>query len=516
MGNLTRRDFGATVVAGVPWSIARAKGGEQDTSGKRRPNVVFICSDQHSGPVMGCSGHDLVHTPNMDRLAARGVHFRNAYSSNPVCVPARASLMTGMFASDVRSYCNSTPFDGHAPTWATYLRDAGYYCWGTGKLDVVPGRDYGLIEYKTHSAHAVHPDICSLFRRPLCYRIDERRQVNGDFSDRKHSDETTTEDGLRFLREEAPQRQPWAMWLGLVLPHPPFVAHQRFKATYPPFRVTLPNIPADYLQTRHVALQALSNYHMISVPIADERVRMARAAYYAMVTELDELIGKVIQEIDRAGQWRNTIIVYTSDHGEMLGDHGLWFKNTLLEGAARVPMIVAGAGLAAGKVVDNPVGHVDLVATLLDLAQVPIPAKLRGRSLLPLAAGQMANHDSIAFSESHGVGNCTGSFMIRKGDWKFIYFSNYHSLLFNLKADPGELNNLANVARYGDVKRELHGVLMSLINPDEVTEQAFRAQESRLAELVRTRSQEQLLHEEFAHRLGEGEARVLLKKIYRS
>jgi choline-sulfatase len=511
--NLTRRRFGQALAAlGVP-----ATGAAEEAGRTRRPNIVFICSDQHSGLVMGCNGHELVCTPNMDRLAARGIHYRNAYCGSPVCVPARASLMTGMFASDVGSYCNSTPFDGRVPTWATYLRDAGYHCWGTGKLDLAAGRDYGLKEVNTSHGHHRRPDICSLFRRPLCYRVDERDDVNGQFRDRRHGDENTIEQALRFLREETPrQGRPWAMWVGLLLPHPPFVGHLRFRNLYPPYGVRVPNIPPGYLERRHVALQALASYRMISVPVAEERVRMARAAYYAMVTELDELVGKLIDEIERAGQWRNTVLIYTSDHGEMLGEHGLWLKNTLLEGAARVPLILAGGGLPEGKVVEHPVAHVDLVATLLDVAGIPIPDRLRGRSLLPLAAGRAGDHPGIAFSESHCGGNCTGSYAIRKGDWKYIHFSWYESLLFNLKEDPGELNDLAGDPRYGDVRRDLYGRLKSLIDPEQVTEQAFRTQERRLEELVQSKSPQQLLEQDLARRLGEGQARTLLNKLYRT
>jgi len=513
-GGATRRGFGRGLAAALgPWP----SGIGQSAGRARKPNIVFVCSDQHGGQVMGCNGHPVVRTPNMDRLAARGVHYRNAYCGSPVCVPGRASLMTGRFASDVDSYCNSTPFDGRARTWATYLKDAGYHCWGTGKLDLVGGRDYGLAEFQTSHSHHTHPDICSLFRRPLCYRVDERDDVNGEFSERSHGDQRTLANALRFLREDAPRlKQPWAMWAGLLLPHPNFVAHRRFEALYPPWRVTLPNVPDGYLERRHVALQALASYRMISVPIPEQRVRMARAAYYAMVTELDEMVGSLVGEIEAAGQWDNTVFVYTSDHGEMLGEHGLWLKNTLLEGAARVPLILAGGGLPAGRAVDRPVAHVDLVATLLDVGGVTVPAGLRGRSLLPMAEGRPGDHSGLAFGESHCGGNCTGSYMVRKGDWKYIHFSYYPSLLFNLKEDPGELNDLSQDARYQGIRQEMHAALASLIDPEEVTERAFRRQQNRLAELVKAKSPEQLLTEDLARRLGEGQARALLKTLYRA
>ncbi|MCX6637752.1 MAG: sulfatase-like hydrolase/transferase [Acidobacteria bacterium] len=163
MPDITRRSLiaaaGSTLAgAGLPAAPAR------------RPNILFICSDQHTSAAVGVNGHPIVKTPNLDRLAASGVSFRNAYSGNPVCVPGRASFMTGMYASDVGSYCNSTPFDGRVPTWGNRLKDAGYQCWATGKMDLCKGKDLGFREERTSHGHWTNPDITSLFRMPTCFR----------------------------------------------------------------------------------------------------------------------------------------------------------------------------------------------------------------------------------------------------------------------------------------------------------------------------------------------------------
>lgn len=493
MTAISRRTF----TAGLGASLLRARPGD-------RPNIVFICSDQHSGRVMSPT----VRTPNLDRLASLGTTFRNAYCASPVCVPARAAMMTGMFPSDAGSYCNSTPFDGRVPTWGNRLRDAGYFCWATGKLDLEEGRDYGFQEFKTGHGHSRRPDITSLFRAPLCYR-DERKQVNGTFRERAHSDEAKVRDALNFLRNEAPrQTRPWALYAGLHLPHPAFVAHTRYQQWYPPERVPLPDVSPEYLEQRHVVFQELANFKLISTPVPERRIRRTRAAYYAMVSELDSYVGRLLDGLEKAGRLENTLVVYTSDHGEMLGEHGLWLKNVLLENAARVPIIMAGAGLPRGKIVDAPASHVDLVATLLDVAGIPRDAKLRGHSLL------QTSHPGYAYSESHSEGNCTGSFMIRKGDWKYIYFSWYDPLLFNLKDDPGELHNLAGAPEFASVRNELHAMLTSLVDPDAVTERAFAEQDRRLKAMIEKNSAEEF-YEELENRLGAGQARVLTKKYYR-
>ena len=481
----------------------------------RRPNIVFLCSDQHSGTVIGANGHPVVRTPNMDRLALMGVNFRNAYCGSPVCAPGRASLMTGMYASDVGSYCNGTPFDGRVPSWGNRLKQSGYACRAMGKLDLTTGKDFGFEEVDTAHGHSQNPDITSLFRAPVCFRPEERASVDGVFKDRASHDEELVEGALDFLRKDGGGlSKPWALYVGVHIPHPKWVAREKYKAIYPPAKMPLPVIPPGYLEQRHKAFQVLANFKNISTPIPEVRIRRARAAYFGLVSELDEYIGRLLDQLEKSRQLDNTLFVYTADHGEMLGEHGLWLKNALLENAARVPMMLAGAGLPRGVTMDTPVSHADLVATMLDLAGAPRPGELRGHSLRALAHGSPGNHPGFAFSESHSEGNYTGSFLIRKGDWKYIYFTGDDSLLFNLKDDPGELRNLAAAPEHAAKKRELHAHLTSLLDPDSVTDMAFAEQERRLAGMVKRMSKNEF-QEELVGRLGSAQARALTAKYYR-
>ena len=518
MRAISRRKFGKTVLSGMVASRTFDAPLSSRGSTLKKPNILFICSDQHSGPLlMGGPGEIVpVRTPNLKRLARMGVHFKNAYCVDPVCTPSRASLMTGRFASDVGSYCNSTPFDGRVPTWGGYLRGAGYYTWATGKLDLSPKAAADFEQVHTSNGHYEHPDITSLFRRPMCYRVDERRQIDGKVEDRGGHDQRVLENGLGFLGREAKSvGKPWAAYLGFTMPHPPFGASQKYWDLYPPDQVRLPNVPPGYLEGLPLEFQVLRNFKMISTPVPEERIRRARSAYYGMITELDGRIGQLLDELEKSGEIENTLVVYTSDHGEMLGEHGLWLKNNLLEGAARVPLIVAGAGLPRGMSIEAPVSHVDLVATLLDLAGVPTPGGLRGHSLLPTMRGSKMMHPGFVYAESNSEGNCTGSFMIRKGDWKYIYFSWYGDrLLFNLKQDPGEMNNLAGQTAHASKVRELHGLLTSVVDPDAVNEAAFRKQRQVLIQMVQEKTPDEFF-QTLRGRLGRGQASALTRKYYR-
>jgi choline-sulfatase len=472
------------------------------------PNILFLCSDQHTSTAMGANGHPIVKTPNLDRLAAAGTNFASAYCGNPVCVPSRASLMTGVFASDVESYCNSTPFDGRIPTWGKRLQNAGYHTWATGKLDICDGKDIGFEQNGTSHGHWSDPDITSLFRAPVCYRPKERNNANGTFRDREAPDQPKVRKAIQFLKEESRRSgKPWAAYVGLSKPHPKFEAASRFHEIYPPDKMPLPRWPEGYLENRHAMFQVLANFKNVQVPVPGERVRRARAAYYGLITELDELIGSILAALDSTGQRENTIVVYTSDHGEMLGEHGLWLKNVLLEPAARVPLIIAGLGVPAGRRVEGPVAQTDLIATLMRAAGASTEG-LRGHALFD------GSHPGFAYAESHSEGNCTGSFLIREGDWKYLYFTGDEPLLFNLKDDPGEFYNLADDRRYADVRQKLHARLTSLVDPDAVTYAAFRKQEAVLSGLVRTNSREEF-YKRLVGRMGTAQARVLTEREYR-
>jgi len=521
MSNISRRDFSKTIVVGLgattvnPFSGLSA-GENQKTSPVKKPNIVFICSDQHSYKYTGYAGHNVVKTPNLDRIAGQGVVFSDAYTGNPVCVPGRTGMMTGMLASDCNSFCNSTVWDGSHPVWGTYLKNEGYYCRAIGKLDLNRDFDTGFDEIETSHGHYSDPDITSLFRRPIAYRVNELSNVNGGIREKRHGDSEKTRLALEFLREESSKiKKPWALFLGLSEPHPKFVALEEYYRMYPEYSVDMPNIPPGHLEELHLVFQELRHFKRIATPIPEDRIRKARAGYYGMITELDEYIGNIWDELEQSGELKNTLFIYTSDHGESLGEHGLWLKNNLYDVAARIPLVMAGAGLHGNVKINTPVAHVDIVATMLELAGSDAFNKLRGHSLLPLLQGKSTGHPGYAFSESHSEGNCTGSFMIRKGDWKYIHFTWYDHLLFNVTQDPGEFNNLIDKPETADIQDELKNILYSLVDPEEVTLRAFHAQEKILADFAE-RMTENELFDLFKGRLGPGQARALAKKCNKS
>ena len=476
-----------------------------------RPNIVYICSDQHSFRYTGYAGHPLVKTPNMDRIAKNGTVFANTYCGSPVCTPGRACLMTGMYSSDVGSYCNSTPWDGSHPTWGTRLSRNGYQCHATGKFDLNEF-ERGFIETDVGNGHCRNPDITSLFRNPLCMRWNERDNVNGSPREKRHKDSARTRTCLDFIAQTRPGIDgPWLYFLGLSQPHPKFVALQEYWDLYPLDEIDLPDVRDDDLENMHLVYQGIRNFKRIATPIPEDRIRRARAGYYGLISELDEYIGQVYDALEAAGELENTIFIYTSDHGESLGEHGLWLKNNLYENAAHVPLVMCGPGIPAGKVIETPVAHVDLAATLLDWAGSDEQSELRGHSLIPLLEDRDGPHPGWAYTESHSEGNCTGSFSIRKGDWKYIHFQWYQGLLFNLKEDPGEFDNRIDDPACAEVLNDLKAILASQVDTEQLTRDAFEAQDRVVRGLAEGKTEEgfaALLQK----RLGEGQARALAMK----
>jgi choline-sulfatase len=283
---------------------------------------------------------------------------------------------------------------------------------------------------------------------------------------------------------------------------------------YPREQIDLPHVPADYLETQHLMFQELRHFKRIATPIPEERIRRARAGYYGLITELDEHIGQVWKALEESGELENTIFIYTSDHGEALGDHGLWLKNNLLEPAAHVPLVIAGPGVPRGRRVDHPVSHVDLVQALLEWSGADGASELRGHSLIPLMNGESGAHPGWVYAESHSEGNTTGSFMIRKGPWKYIHFTWYDDLLFNLDEDPGELHDRSRDPAAQGALRELKAILDREVETEAVTRAGFDAQEKVLARLAAENSEADLA-KILEGRMGKGLARVLASRAKR-
>lgn len=485
----------------------------------RQPNILLICTDQQRWDASSFNDHPLVRTPSLQRLADRGTNFRACYSNSPVCVPGRAALMTGRYPSDVGAYDNGAPFDGRVPTFANVARDHGYYCTATGKLDMCEGVDYGFEEYETGHGHDVSPDVTAFFRNPICIKpAGDPAQApvlrEGPPTDRRFMLNT-----LEFVQNRSRGLgRPWLAWTGWGRPHNPYRTSQEMLDSYPLDAIDRPYFPEDWRDTEHPVMQMTRYHRSCTRPFGQEIVQRFRAAYYGAITELDGLVGELVSALEDTGQLEDTVVIFTSDHGDMMGDHGFFYKNAPYDGCARVPLIIAGPGIPAGCVIDTPVSLVDVYASVVDLVGGPGLDGVRGHSLIPLAQGDASGHP-YAYVELNTERLLTGVFSVIQDDWKYNYYVGYPDQLFNLRDDPDEWINRMDDPECAAVRDRLKGILYSIVDPDVVSDQAFVDQERRLNAFIGSRSLPEALEEEFLHhfsrRLGEEQARELLTRHFR-
>ena len=479
-----------------------------------RPNILFILSDQHTHWACGFAGHPEIPTPNLDRLAARGTRFSHAYCNSPSCTPSRASFFTGRYGSDVGSFCNSTPWSGGTPTWGTLLGRAGYHCEAVGKFDLSAAADYGFGGGPHGHGHDKNPDITSLFRCPGIYRWNERTQVTGGPNEAR-KEPGRAEKTVEFLRGRGGSGNgPWAYYTGFHRPHPPFTGYSPYFEEAMAGGIDLPEVPDEALRGLHPVYENLRHFKRVATPVSADDARRARAGYYAMIRELDDDIGRILDALEESGQADNTVVVYASDHGESLGENGLWFKCNLYDVAARVPLLFSGPGIPAGAVVDRPVSLVDVTATLLDLAGAPAPEGCRGRSLRPLWRGEDGGPEQVV-AENHTEGNGTGNFLVRRGDWKLIYFAHYgDGMLFNVAEDPAEFDDRYNDPACADIREDLLRRLREELDPEAVSDRAFATQANLRKRWIAERTEAELA-DSLESRLGTGQARVLARELKR-
>jgi choline-sulfatase len=461
---------------------------------ERRPNILFVLSDEHDPAVMGCSGHPAVRTPHLDRLASGGALFQNAYCTSPMCVPSRLSLHSGRYAHQVNAWDNgSSPPPGYR-TWAHYLSDAGYETVAAGRTHFNgPDRLNGFTRRLSDDLLRWRHEGAAPARTPT-----DRRGSNSHVSEcgpgahpNTEHDDAVTHDCVCFLEERAAEAasgntRPWALYCGFIQPHFPLVAPPPYFALYPPDRVALPPTWDEPLEAQHPVIRHLRWAFRNDEGLTEDLARRATASYWALVTLTDHRIGRLMEVIDRSALRENTIVVYSSDHGEMGGHHGIWQKQCFYEPSVRVPLIIRlpeGGGRRAGlpaRIAEN-VSLVDLLPTLLDVADVAAPAGLSGRSLLDVARSAAASPARSVFSEYHAQGMLRGGFMLKRGDFKYCHYVGHRPQLFSTREDPLEVRDLIDHPEYAGTAAELRAALLAVCDPERVDAHARADQVRRRA-----------------------------------
>jgi choline-sulfatase len=454
-------------------------------------NVLFILSDEHSRRVLGCYGHKMIRTPNLDALAARGVRFADAYTNSPICVPARASLATGRYPHQIRFWDNGIAYDGSVPSWHHRLREAGHEVTSIGKLHFRSADDDNGFSEEIMPLHINDGigDPMGWLRDKLPVRKATLRLAKdagrGESSyqdyDRKITDAAV--DWLKARAGASPDK-PWALFVSLVCPHFPLIARPEFYDLYPESEVPLPALrDAAARAPDHPYIAAFRECQIYEKGFADEaNVRRAIAAYFGLVSYTDHNVGQVLGALEAAGLAGTTRVIYSADHGDNLGTRELWGKSTMYEEAAGVPMIAAGPELRQGMVCREPVTLADAFPTIVKwtgVAPHPDDQDLPG---MPLDEVALTAPQRTVLSEYHATGAATGTFMIRKGRFKFVYYAGMQPQLFDLDTDPQETRDLAQEAGYGGLAADCARELRAVVDPEAADRLAKSDQAAKIAE----------------------------------
>ncbi|MBM3494156.1 MAG: sulfatase [Armatimonadetes bacterium] len=419
----------------------------------RRPNVLIIMSDQHNARVMGCAGDVAAHTPALDDLARHGVRFESAYCPFPLCGPSRMSFMTARLPSRIDCLDNASQLSSDMPTFAHAFSAAGYETVLAGRMHFVgPDQRHGfqrrlLSDVTTawvNRAWDLEPVLGDLIDTPG-YTLQSVVKSGAGRTGYHAFDEAVTRSAVAWLAERGPADPPFLLVVGYVSPHSPYIAPpEHFDRCVGGVRQPIAaDQPAQMLHPENRAQRA-----MVDGPAgasAGDRMR-ARAAYCGLASFLDSQVAAVVDALDRAGLRDDALIVYTSDHGDQIGEHGLWWKSTFYEGSVGVPLLMSGPGLQAGPIIRENVSLMDLGPTLLDLLDLPALPTTDARSFRCLLDGQPYLWPDVVLAEGLSISpNPCPMRMVRQGPWKLNRYAGHRPELFNIEQDPDEIAD-----RHGD------------------------------------------------------------------
>lgn len=440
---------------------------------KRR--VLILMADEHSTKMLGCQGNSKVQTPNLDRLAREGTLFSAAYCNSPICVPARAAFATGRYVHETGCWDNAFGYDGQLPSWGHLLSANGINSYSIGKLHYKNETDDTGFTQQILPMHLVNGvgDVLGCVRDPLPVRHKSRAlatDIGPGESDYNAYDRSITAAACDWIGQNAGDS--WVLFVSFVAPHFPLICPPEFYKLYDPAGVDLPKLHKPDEWPQHPWVRDLRNcFRFDDYFENDDRRRIAIASYMGLCTFVDHQIGLVLKALSDAGIGDDTLVLYTSDHGDNIGSRGLWGKSVMYEESAAVPMIMRVPGQAGGKSVATAVSHLDIAPTLTDWLGLTPDPDWRGESLLQLAA-RPEDDTRVVLSEYHAAGSRSGAFMIRRGSWKLVWYADAYPQLFNLESDPEELLDLADDARYQDIRKELTQALFQICDPAAVDKSA--------------------------------------------
>nr|WP_316653058.1 choline-sulfatase [uncultured Gellertiella sp.] len=431
----------------------------------RRPDILIIMVDQLNGTFFPDGPADFLHAPNLKALARRSARFVNNYTSSPLCAPARASFMAGQLPSRTRVYDNAAEYVSSIPTYAHHLRRAGYYTALSGKMHFVgPDQLHGFEERLTTDIYPADFGWTPDYRKPG-ERIDWWYHNLGSVTGAGVAEITNQmeyDDEVAFLanqklyhlarEKDDDSRRPWCLTVSFTHPHDPYVARRKFWDLYEDCPHLQPEVGAlamDRQDPHSLRLIHACDYDNFNV--TEEDISNSRRAYFANISYIDEKVGELLDTLARTRMLDNTLILFCSDHGDMLGERGLWFKMNFFEGSARVPLMIAGPGIAPATL-RTPVSNLDVTPTLADLAGISMDEIMPwtdGMSLTGMIDG--GARAAPVLMEYAAEGSYAPLVGIRSGRWKYVHCTLDPDQLYDLEADPKELANLAADPAHAEV-----------------------------------------------------------------
>lgn len=418
-----------------------------------RPNILIFMVDQLNGTFFPDGPADWLHAPNLKKLAARSTRFKNAYTASPLCAPGRAAYMSGQLPSATGVYDNAAEFASSIPTYAHHLRRAGYHTCLSGKMHFVgPDQLHGFEERLTTDIYPPDFGWTPDYRKPG-ERIDwwyhNMGSVTGagvaEITNQLEYDDEVAYNATRKIYDLARGKddRPWCVTISFTHPHDPYVARRKYWDLYEDCDHLMPEIgPIPYAQQDAHSKRILDANDRDNFNIADEDIRRSRRAYFANISYLDDKVGEVLEALETTRQ--EATILFVSDHGDMLGERGLWFKMSFYEGSARVPLMIASPDMAPG-LIETPVSNIDVCPTLCDLAGVSMDEVMpwtEGMSLKPM--GQGVERTAPVAMEYAAEASYAPLVCLRYGKWKYTRCALDPDQLFDLATDPHELDNLAD------------------------------------------------------------------------